>query len=257
MSTTGQIREALAARQRALVAATDALTDDQLVAPSYCRDWNIAQVLSHLGSASEVFAQHLDAGLAHVDPPDQEASRPIWDRWNAMAPGEQRRESLAAGAAFLERVDAIPALQLDSFQMELFGMDVDAARLLGMRLAENAIHTWDIVVMSEASAVVAADAVDDMIDHLGDLARWSGKPDGGPMEVEIGTTDPIRFFRLSVADSVSLVPSSAAPMAATLTLPSEALVRLVYGRLDPAHTPASIEAEGVDLDALRAVFPGF
>lgn len=257
MSTTGQIREALAAQQRALVAATELLTDDHLVAPSYCRDWNIAQMLSHIGSASEVFRLYLDAGLAKVDPPDQEAARVIWDRWNAMAPEEQRRESLAAGAAFLEHVDAIPALQLDSFQMQLFGMDVDAARLLGMRLAENAVHTWDIVVMSDPSAVVAADAVDDMVDHLSDLAGWSGKTEGGPMEVEIVTTDPIRFFRLSVADAVTLVPSNVAPMAATLKLPSEALVRLVYGRLDPEHTPASIEAEGVNLDAVRAVFPGF
>jgi uncharacterized protein (TIGR03083 family) len=213
-------------------------------------------VLSHLGSASEIFGQHLDAGLAHVDPPDQEAQRPIWDRWNAMAPEEQRREALATGAAFLEQVDALPALQLESFQMQLFGMDVDAARLLGMRLAENAIHTWDIVVMADPSAVIGADAVDDMVDHLGDLAAWSGRSEGGA-EVEIATTSPIRFFRLSVADAVTLVPSNAAPMAVTLTMPSEALVRLVYGRLDPEHTPASVQAEGVDLDAVRAVFPGF
>jgi hypothetical protein len=35
------------------------------------------------------------------------------------------------------------------------------------------------------------------------------------------------------------------------------LVRLAYGRLDPAHTPEGIVAEGVDLDLLRAIFPGF
>jgi hypothetical protein len=95
-----------------------------------------------------------------------------------------------------------------------------------------------------------------MVDHLGDLAAWSGRSEGGA-EVEIATTNPIRFFRLSVADAVTLVPSNAAPMAVTLTMPSEALVRLVYGRLDPEHTPASVQAEGVDLDAVRAVFPGF
>jgi len=41
-----------------------------------------------------------------------------------------------------------------------------------------------------------------------------------------------------------------------LRLPAEALVRLVYGRLDPAHTPA-LEARGVDVDELRRIFPGF
>lgn len=31
---------------------------------------------------------------------------------------------------------------------------------------------------------------------------------------------------------------------------------LIYGRLDPAHSP-SVTATNVDPDALRAVFPGF
>jgi hypothetical protein len=141
-------------------------------------------------------------------------------------------------------------------QMNLFGMDVDAARLLGMRLAENAVHTWDIVVMNDPSAVIAADAVDDMIDHLDLFARYTGKTDGGPLEVEVATTEPIRFFRLSVSDSVSITPSISDHATARVQMPSEAFVRLVYGRLDPEHTPASIEAEGVDLDALRAIFPG-
>ena len=42
---------------------------------------------------------------------------------------------------------------------------------------------------------------------------------------------------------------------AELRLPAEALIRLVYGRLDPAHTPP-VETRGVDLDELRPIFPG-
>jgi hypothetical protein len=34
------------------------------------------------------------------------------------------------------------------------------------------------------------------------------------------------------------------------------LLRLVYGRLDADHTPEVI-TDGIDLDRLRAVFPGF
>ena len=41
-----------------------------------------------------------------------------------------------------------------------------------------------------------------------------------------------------------------------ITLPAEALLRLFYGRLDPEHTP-EYAAEGIDLDRLRPVFPGF
>jgi hypothetical protein len=35
------------------------------------------------------------------------------------------------------------------------------------------------------------------------------------------------------------------------------LLRLVSGRMDPDHTPAEVKADGVSLDSLRAVFPGF
>jgi uncharacterized protein (TIGR03083 family) len=256
MSTMRQIRSALAAQQRALVDATASMTQDQLVAQSYCRDWNNAQVLSHLGSQSQIFTLNLDAGLANTEAPGRETMEPIWAQWNAMAPEKQLREGLASSAAFIAHVDSVPPAQLAAMKMNLFGMEVDAARLLGMRLAESAVHTWDIVVMTDPSAVIAADAVDDMIDHLDLFARYTGKTDRGPMEVEVATTDPIRFFRLSVSDAVSLTPSISDHATARVQMPSEAFVRLVYGRLDPEHTPDSIEAEGVDLDSLRAIFPG-
>jgi hypothetical protein len=40
-------------------------------------------------------------------------------------------------------------------------------------------------------------------------------------------------------------------------MPAEALLRLSYGRLDSAHTPASVVGSPADLDRLRAIFPGF
>jgi hypothetical protein len=49
---------------------------------------------------------------------------------------------------------------------------------------------------------------------------------------------------------------SAGESLADLSLPTEAFVRLVYGRLDPEHTPAGATAEGISLDELRQAFPG-
>ena len=40
-----------------------------------------------------------------------------------------------------------------------------------------------------------------------------------------------------------------------LRLPGEAFIRLVYGRLDSAHTPP-VETGSTDLDELRRLFPG-
>ena len=74
----------------------------------------------------------------------------------------------------------------------------------------------------------------------------------------MSASDPQRDFTLESGDTVTLAPSAPGedPELPDLQLPAEALVRLVYGRLDPAHTPP-VETRGVDLDELRRLFPGF
>jgi len=52
---------------------------------------------------------------------------------------------------------------------------------------------------------------------------------------------------------VSLTPSTKRG-GPDLELPAEAFVRLVYGRLDPDHTPR-VDGD-FDLESLRHVFPG-
>jgi uncharacterized protein (TIGR03083 family) len=262
MSANKELQAALWASHRRLDDATRALTDEQIAGPSYCTDWSTAQVLSHIGSGAQIFGLLLDAGLARADTPGREQFDKIWEVWNAMSPSEQARNSLAADSAFLEHVDSVPGDQLDSMEMPLFGGRGDANRLLRMRLSEHAVHTWDVVVMRDPSAEVAPDAVASMIDGLDQVAGRSGRAGGAPLDVEITTTGPSRTFRLSVSDAVKLAPAGAVAShedrpAARVGMPAEALVRLVYGRLDAEHTPATIEASGIDLDTLRGVFPGF
>jgi hypothetical protein len=114
---------------------------------------------------------------------------------------------------------------------------------------------------------VAPDAVALLVDTLGQLVTRSGKPDGTQLRLLVSATSPQRRFILESGETVTLTPADGAESLPELTdagaqslpelrLPAEALVRLVYGRLDPAHTPA-VEARGVDLDELRRIFPGF
>ena len=68
------------------------------------------------------------------------------------------------------------------------------------------------------------------------------------------TSDPERQFVLETGDAVSLTEGGDdAPT--ELRLPAEALVRLIYGRLDAAHTP--VAADSAELAELRVLFPGF
>ena len=231
------------------------LGPDQLEQRSYASEWSIAQVLSHLGSQAEIFGLFLDAGLAGQDPPGREQFPLIWDVWNAKDPQAQAADGLRADEATLQRFESLDADQRARLRLKAFGMDLDTAGLARMRLSEHAIHTWDVAAALDPSATVAPDAVGLLIDTAGQLAgRY--KPDGKHRRLRVSTTDPERHFVLETGDAISLTESEGEEDLPELRLPAEAFVRLVYGRLAPSHTPPT-ETDGVDLDDLRQLFPGY
>ena len=243
-----------------LRAAAGPLSPDQLEQRSYASEWSIAQVLSHLGSQAEIFGLFLDAGLAGTEPPGPGAFGPIWDRWNAKTPQDQAADALRDDQVTLERFEALDADQLDQLHLKLFGMELDATGLARLRVSEHAIHAWDVLVALDPAATVSADAVALLIDTLDQLAARSGKPDGQQRKVRVSTTGPERQFILETGEAVTLTPADdeGTPElgVSELRLPAEAFVRLLYGRMDEAHTPPA-ESAGVELDELRGLFPGF
>jgi uncharacterized protein (TIGR03083 family) len=228
----------------------------QLEQRSYASEWSVAQVLSHLGSGAEIFGLFLAAGLAGQDPPGREAFVPIWNVWNAKDPQAQAADGLRADEATLERFESLDPEQKAGLRLHLFGMDMDVTGVARMRVSEHAVHTWDVAVALDPSAKVALDAVGLLIDTVGQLAARSAKPDGKQRRLLVSTTDPERRFVLETGDAVRLTESEGEDGLPELRLPAEAFLRLVYGRLGPHHTPP-VEADGVDLDELRQLFPGF
>jgi uncharacterized protein (TIGR03083 family) len=240
-----------------LRASVEPLGPDQLTQRSYPSEWTIAQVLSHLGSQAEIFGQILEAALAGREPPGREEFPPIWDQWNAKDPQAQATDALRDDQATLERFESLDADQRARLHLRIFGMDADATGLARMRVSEHAVHTWDVLVTLDPAATLAPDAVALLIDTLEQVAARSAKPDGQPRRVRVFTTDPERQFILATGDEVTLTPSDGdATGPSELRLPAEALIRLVYGRLDEAHTPPA-ETAGVDLAELRQIFRGF
>lgn len=277
MTSTSTWIAALNNSHARLMGLVEGMEDEQLDSPSYDSEWTIAQVLSHVGSGAEIFQMMLKATLAGEELPGREAFPAVWDRWNAMTASEQASSFQVADTAFVEMLAGLSEDELASIKVSMFGMELGAADICRMRLGEHALHTWDVAVAEDADAVVADDAVELLVGHLGQLAARSGKPQGKPLRVSITTTEPARSFVLDIGEAVALSeagegggPGEAAAAggpgeagaasgeaAARVTIPAEALVRLVYGRLDHAHTPSSIATSGVELDMLRAVFPGF
>jgi hypothetical protein len=126
-----------------------------------------------------------------------------------------------------------------------------------MRLNEQTLHTWDITVALDPSSTLADDAAAIVADNLPAIVGWAAKPSEEQRSVEVRTTSPELAFHLDLGPSgASLSPSLDDTDSPALTMPTEAFVRLVYGRLDPDHTPSTVTSSGIDLDLLRSVFPG-
>jgi uncharacterized protein (TIGR03083 family) len=250
---------------RALRASHDRLTGivnpldaEQVRGRSYASEWSIADVLSHLGSGAEIVLLNLNAGLAGGDPPAREDFQAIWDVWNELPADEQAARSVAVNGSLVGLVESLSPEQAAAFQVQMFGMTMDLAGLLRMRLSEHAVHTWDVAVALDPSARVSPDAVDLLIDGVGRMMPWMGKKEADPRVIAVTTTDPERAFVLDTG-GVSLTSGTPdTPPSGSLELTAEALLRLVYGRVDSsAVASGEVRATNVDLADLRAVFPGF
>jgi uncharacterized protein (TIGR03083 family) len=230
------------------------LTPEQLVLPAYPTEWTIADTLSHIGSGAVILGRRVEDILSGTDP-DPDFNQSVWDDWNARTPEDQAAGALEADAGYLAAVDALSEAQRADFRFEMGPFQLDFTGFIGLRLNEHVLHTWDVEVALVPSATLPTESVGAVLDNLGIIVGFAGKPTGTELTVHFSTTGPDRQLTLALgADSVQLSPS--APGAATdLELPAEALVRLVYGRLDADHAP-SVSDEAL-LAELRKAFPGF
>jgi uncharacterized protein (TIGR03083 family) len=240
------------------------LDADGLARTSGSREWDVAQVLGHLGSQSEISLGVLLAALEHRDPPGQDANPPIWDRWNAL-------DNEAKRAGFLEHSERLSATYegIDPSTRESLRIDlgflpepVDLSTAASLRLSELTLHGWDIHEVSDPGITLLQAGTDLLVDRGWMLIGFLGHADAidGSVTVRVETTDPERTFGLTIGDAVSLDDApEAADAGGTLRLPAEAWLRLVAGRLAAEHTPPDVELESdaITLDDLRRVFPGY
>jgi len=243
-----------------LASLVSPLTPEQLRGPSYCSDWSVAQALSHLGSGAEIALLTLPAALGQGEPVGRDAFPPIWDVWNAKSPDDQAADCLSADEKHVRALEQLSDDDLARISFPFFGMTLDSVGMIRLRLGEHALHTWDVAVSGDPAARVSPDAVSLLIDNVPQfLAPRLGRPPDVPFRTRIRTSGPDRDYLLIAADPVSMTdwPGDGGGADSEVRMPSEALLRLAYGRLDPAHTPAEVTADEADLERLRKVFPGF
>ena len=222
--------------------------------PAYPSEWSIADTFSHLGSGAVIGERRFEDSIAERES-DPDFNPLVWDEWNAKAPLAQVKDSLTSDAAFLYALEAASEEQRENFHFMMGPFAFEFEGLVGLRLSEHALHTWDIEVALDSVATLSNDTANAILDSIQFAVARTGKPTGEVKNVAVRTIEPARDFTLVLGvDSVDLVETRQEGEV-DLEIPAEAFVRLIYGRLDTEHTPASVTGEVVN--SLRTVFPGF
>jgi hypothetical protein len=126
---------------------------------------------------------------------------------------------------------------------------------VGLRLSEHVLHTWDIDVAIEPDATLSNDAANAILDNISFIVSMTGKATGQKKRITIQTNKPVRNFTIDVDNSVINWSEGNVDGEVDVTLPAEALVRLIYGRLDAE--PATNSEANATTDELRLIFQGF
>jgi uncharacterized protein (TIGR03083 family) len=258
-----QVISALRTGHDRLAAFVRGLAPDDLTRPSGASEWDVSQVLSHLGSGAEIGLATLRGGLEGTGSPDGEFNTSVWARWDAMSPAERAAGLLTADEALVSAYEALDAETRTELRID-FGFlpePVDVATAGTLRLSEFAYHAWDVEVAFDAEAQLAPEAAPLLLGimplFIGFSARAEAVKDR-PAHLAVRLTSPEGSLGLALGEAIAITDEPAQPDG-VLTAPTEWWLRLVAGRHAPAHTPATVALSGdaLTVDDLRRVFPGF
>ncbi|WP_369263952.1 maleylpyruvate isomerase family mycothiol-dependent enzyme [Streptomyces sp. R35] len=231
--------------------------------PSGATEWDVSQVLSHLGSGAEIGLATLEGALNGTGPQGGDFNKSVWARWDAMSPAERAEGFVTANETLVRRYEGLDQRTREELRIDLgfLPVPVDLATAAGLRLGEFAHHSWDVEVAFDHTASLAPAATELLLDQVGLLIGFLGKADaldGRRADLAVRTTAPVRAFGLGLGDTVTLTDQPAQPDA-VLSAPAEWWLRLTTGRHAPAYTPSTVTLTGdsLTLDDLRRVFPGF
>lgn len=238
-------------------------SDKQLAGPTGADEWDVSQVLSHLGSGAEIAQKQLHAALDREPSPGMEFFRTVWARYDGASRRERLEWFLTANEALLQVYEALSEETRNTLRIDLgfLPAPADVETAAAARLSEFALHSWDVRVGTDPAATIAPEATKRLLPRTELMGASRGKADaldGKRAVITVTTTDPARELTLRLDEQITIGAGAPEQADGTLTLPAEAWIRLLAGRLKPPFVPAEIITTGAaDLDLLRRVFPPF
>jgi uncharacterized protein (TIGR03083 family) len=141
-----------------LSAYLEGLDADGWVQQSYCSDWLVYQVVSHIGSGARIGALRLKAWVGDGAPVTREVMQEVWGHFDSLKPDQMLASYAAARDEYLDAesstADEAGLQEVDGFA----GRRPMYAYQVG-RVWELACHSWDVYVARDLQARLDPDAV--------------------------------------------------------------------------------------------------
>ena len=134
------------------------LDSDGWTEQSYCADWAVYQVVSHIGSGARIGALRLKAWVGGGPAVTREVMQSVWGFFDGLEPSAMRAAYEQAREEYLRAEDETPdeagLQEVDGFAGR---RPLHAYQLA--RVWELSCHSWDVYVARDRSARLAAAAV--------------------------------------------------------------------------------------------------
>jgi len=235
----------------------DALDAAGWTEQSYCTDWLVYQVVSHIGSGSRIGRMRLEAWQEQRPPVAREDMQAVWAFFDALGPDAMRDAYREAAAEYLGAIDALPdevgSKEVEGFagKRPLYGYQIG-------RLWELSLHAWDVYVARDRQARLDPDAATLLASHL----QFCSAPVDAKRANELGSVAQFDVHGQSYALDLRVerprLQSGASTEASVVVAgPPDEVVRFVAGRhfLPGARNELSAtRGDAGSLAALRRVF---
>jgi uncharacterized protein (TIGR03083 family) len=233
---------------------------------SACAEWQVYRVVSHLGSQAQIHAIRLEAGLRGDRPMTDEQRNEVWDHFNSLKPDEMLPAFRRTNDEYFKVADSLTDEELGRSIPWNRPEPAPVVNAVVGRLNEQVLHAWDIEWARNRQATLAPEPLPDLLEHNISPARLSGlvKPDRAP-ELDgkiigflIRPPSVAAHLQVDSAGAKGAIGRAETPDV-TLHLPTEAFIRLLWGRydLDAGLKSGQVKIDHPELaEELHRLFPG-
>jgi uncharacterized protein (TIGR03083 family) len=229
----GEIKRVEAAEFERLSRYLEGLDPDGWTEQSYCADWRVYQVASHLGSGCRIGRMRLDMWVNDGPPVGREQMQAVWAVFDALEPEQMLAEFSDAAREYVRLVASLPDAAGDK-EVEGFAGKRPVSGYQIMRLWELTCHSWDMYVARDPGARLAPEAVAVLAGNLHFLNL--------PVDTQRASSLSFKSVRFDLPETsfsytldlaaerprLQHATSSDAPL--VIEGPAEEIVRLVSGR---------------------------